>query len=859
MAVKRLIRKTLGIDLEERQDHDLRTSGNKAATPFEEYLEEEPTVGEWVRNHMPTRHDVIPFMASFFPFTSWIGRYNTRWLLADAIAGVTLGLVVIPQAMAYALLVGLSPEYGLYTSFTGAALYWLFGTSKDVAIGATAVVSLLVGKVIDEVLAQQQPGQQPYTREEVAKTHAFLAGCVLLVFGLLRLDWLVEFIPHVAIAAFVTGAAITISLSQLPALLGLQADVNSKNAAYRVFVDTCRALPQTRLDAAIGVSGLVLLALIKWYCDRMAKRDPRRERMWNMFCSLRLSVTILLFTLVSFLVNRKVPFEESKFRILGQLPRGFIHSGPPSFDPKLVLAILPQMPPTVIILLIEHIAIGKSFGRLNEYVVVPSQELMSIAFTNLTGPFVGAYASTGSFSGTAILSKAGVRTPLAGVFNGLVLVLALYVLTSVLYYIPLASLSALIIHAVYNLITPPRELVRMWRVTPPDVVFYFVGVLVSVFNSLENGIYVTVGLALALLLLRIAKANGQFLGRVTVYPYSSTSTIPSQKKPGDVADVRQIEHNNTLTETESKADDGGVPRLPATRDVFFRLDHGEAINPQVAIVTPYPGVFVFRFYNGLSYLNQAQLLDNLASQIMKHTRRTTVAKYAHKGDRPWNEPSPSTTKANPTPEIAISQDTTQSDSASSSSTPLTTSKQQQILPTLRAIVLDCATVHHTDSGAVEGLVDLRAQLDRWAAPDAVEWHFANLRNRWTRRAFAAVGFGRPNKRGDSTATLKPGFSLAARYESEASPAIIVEPAGRNTIDEEACSGSETEVASGDVEEVIEDKESSSDATCDLLSNGQRRRLDPVTGTDRPYFHVDLAAAVEAATRHAARGGSAAVL
>ncbi|KAK6854719.1 sulfate permease ii [Apiospora arundinis] len=843
MAVKRLIRKTLGIDLEERQDHDLRTSGNKAATPFEEYLEEEPTVGEWVRNHMPTRHDVIPFMASFFPFTSWIGRYNTRWLLADAIAGVTLGLVVIPQAMAYALLVGLSPEYGLYTSFTGAALYWLFGTSKDVAIGATAVVSLLVGKVIDEVLAQQQPGQQPYTREEVAKTHAFLAGCVLLVFGLLRLDWLVEFIPHVAIAAFVTGAAITISLSQLPALLGLQADVNSKNAAYRVFVDTCRALPQTRLDAAIGVSGLVLLALIKWYCDRMAKRDPRRERMWNMFCSLRLSVTILLFTLVSFLVNRKVPFEESKFRILGQLPRGFIHSGPPSFDPKLVLAILPQMPPTVIILLIEHIAIGKSFGRLNEYVVVPSQELMSIAFTNLTGPFVGARSAD----------------PLAGVFNGLVLVLALYVLTSVLYYIPLASLSALIIHAVYNLITPPRELVRMWRVTPPDVVFYFVGVLVSVFNSLENGIYVTVGLALALLLLRIAKANGQFLGRVTVYPYSSTSTIPSQKKPGDVADVRQIEHNNTLTETESKADDGGVPRLPATRDVFFRLDHGEAINPQVAIVTPYPGVFVFRFYNGLSYLNQAQLLDNLASQIMKHTRRTTVAKYAHKGDRPWNEPSPSTTKANPTPEIAISQDTTQSDSASSSSTPLTTSKQQQILPTLRAIVLDCATVHHTDSGAVEGLVDLRAQLDRWAAPDAVEWHFANLRNRWTRRAFAAVGFGRPNKRGDSTATLKPGFSLAARYESEASPAIIVEPAGRNTIDEEACSGSETEVASGDVEEVIEDKESSSDATCDLLSNGQRRRLDPVTGTDRPYFHVDLAAAVEAATRHAARGGSAAVL
>lgn len=316
------------------------------------------------------------------------------------------------------------------------------------------------------------------------------------------------------------------------------------------------------------------------------------------------------------------------------------------------------MPPTVIILLIEHIAIGKSFGRLNEYIVVPSQELMSIAFTNLTGPFVGAYASTGSFSGTAILSKAGVRTPLAGVFNGLVLVLALYVLTAALYYIPLASLSALIIHAVYNLITPPAELVRMWHVAPPDVVFYFVGVLVSVFDSLEDGIYVTVALALALLLLRIAKANGQFLGRVTVFHYPASLLTFQDEHGNATADGGQVE-KNTLAETDSKSSaagreqtaspakavvpqahqkgqyegDDNVPRLPVARDIFFRLDHGEAINPEVAIATPYPGVFVFRLLNGLNYLNQAQLLDNLAGRIMRQTRRTTVTKYAHKGVR----------------------------------------------------------------------------------------------------------------------------------------------------------------------------------------------------------------------------------
>ncbi|KAK8044822.1 sulfate permease [Apiospora rasikravindrae] len=864
------IRKALDIDVGARHQNINIIREQHTHAPFEPFFEEEPTVGGWLRLHAPTRHDIVPFITSFFPFTSWIGHYNTRWLLADAIAGSTLGLVVIPQAMAYALLVGLSPEYGLYTSFTGAALYWLFGTSKDVAIGATAVVSLLVGKTVDEVLAARP--DEHYTREQVAKTHAFLAGCVLLVFGLLRLDWLIEFIPHVAIAAFVTGAAFIISLSQVPALLGIQAEVETKNAAYRVFIDSCRALPHTRLDAAIGISGLVLLGVIKWYCDRMARRDPKNARMWNMFCALRLSVTILLFTFVSFLVHRNVPFKDSKFQILGPLPRGFIRCGVPSFDPKL------------------HIAIGKSFGRINDYMVVPSQELMSIALTNLTGPFVGAYASTGSFSGTAILSKAEVRTPLAGVFNGVVLVLALYVLTSVLYYIPLASLSALIIHAVYNLITPPAELVRMWRAAPPDVVFFFVGVFVSIFDSLEDGIYVTVALSLALLLLRIAKASGQFLGRVTVSPNYHPVPQSGDDPNGTVAGVKDgLVESDELVETEpkdptptqyqratspfkavipgispvykAKYGEEGVPSLPSARDIYFRLGGREAINPEIAIISPCPGVFVYRFPNGLSYLNQAQLLDTLATHIMRHTRRTTIPEYAHPGDRPWNDPSPPPTKQRRNHSNPTHDDSSGSSSYTSSTATAVDSQPHQPLPTLRAVVLDCATVHHTDSGAVEGLADIRGLLGRWASPDPVEWHFANLRNRWTRKAFTAVGFGccdcSNSDHNATTTSQRPGFSLAARYESEASvgSAVLVPPAvERNRNDEEDPSGSETDVVSGEGEDA-ENKEQSSVAT--YCPHEGRRRLAPVTGMDRPYFHVDLAEAVEAASRHGVRAAASA--
>ena len=136
----------------------------------------------------------------------------------------------------------------------------------------------------------------------------------------------------------------------------------------------------------------------------------------------------------------------------------------------------------------EHIAISKSFGRVNNYVISPSQELIAIGVTNLIGPFFGAYPATGSFSRTAIKSKAGVRTPLAGVITALVVLLAIYALPPVFFYIPNASLAAVIIHAVGDLVTPPKSVFQWWQVDPPEVIIFFAGVIGSVFGSIEIGI-----------------------------------------------------------------------------------------------------------------------------------------------------------------------------------------------------------------------------------------------------------------------------------------------------------------------------------------------------------------------------------
>ncbi len=285
---------------------------------------------------------------------------------------------------------------------------------------------------------------------------------------------------------------------------------------------------------------------------------------------------------------------------------GFQHVGAPRLDTEILSVLGPDIPTTILVLLIEHIAISKSFGRVNNYIINPSQELVAIGFTNVFGPFLGGYPATGSFSRTAIKSKAGVRTPLAGIFTAIVVLLALYALTSVFFYIPSAALSAIIIHAVGDLISPPREVYKYWTTSPLEFVIFFAGVFVSVFTSIENGIYTTVAASGALLLFRLAKSPGHFLGKVTAKAVPRSSLRGSASASLD-----------SLGEKSHSA--------------FLPLDHVDVSNPELNIKSPFPGVFIYRFNEGLNYVNSARHLDKLTIHIFKHTRRTQLNKYEKLG------------------------------------------------------------------------------------------------------------------------------------------------------------------------------------------------------------------------------------
>ncbi|KAJ6260787.1 Pendrin [Drechslerella dactyloides] len=701
MAVwQRKAAKLLGIKLD--ADINEGVTRGESIQSTDTYVEEEPAVLDWINEHRPRRKETVEFITSLFPFLQWIGNYNLIWLTGDLVAGITVGFVVVPQGMAYALLAQLPAEYGLYSSFVGVMIYWFFATSKDITIGPVAVMSTLVGNIVIKATAEHPE----FTKPQVASALALICGCVVFAIGFFRLGFVVDYIPLPAIAAFMTGSALNIAMGQIPGLFGIPTSiVNNRAETYKVFINFWKHISATKLDVAIGLTALTMLYLIRIVANRMAKRYPSYQRTWFFVCTLRTSFVILLYTMISWLVNRHRRSKPA-FKILLDVPKGFQHMGVPVVNGEIIKSFVSELPAAVIVLLIEHIAISKSFGRVNGYQINPSQELIAIGITNIIGPFFGAYPATGSFSRTAIKAKAGVRTPLAGVITGIIVLLATYLLTAVFFYIPNAALAGVIIHAVGDLITPPNVVYRFWRVSPIEVVIYFAGVFVSVFSSIENGIYTTIATSAAVLLWRIAKAKGHFLGRVRVQVLPpdnfSDDTLGNYGAAGKKVDPEIKGANEASKEAEE----------PMYHDVYLPIDHKDGSNPAIDLHSPFPGVFVFKFSEGYVYSNATHYCDQLIDHIQLACRRTSLDSFARLGDRPWNDKGPR--------HIGGAEDHR---------------------PTLKAIILDFSSVNNVDITSVQTLIDTRNALDRYTAPERVDWHFANISNRWTKRALTSAGFG----------------------------------------------------------------------------------------------------------------------
>ncbi|KAJ7109152.1 sulfate permease [Mycena epipterygia] len=713
------------------------------------YISSKDYLARFAKN--PSRN-VLNYFLSLFPIITWITRYNLGWLSGDLVAGLTVGMVLVPQSMSYAQIATLPTQYGLYSSFVGVTVYCLFATSKDVSIGPVAVVSLIMSQIIGRV-THAHPGE--WGGPEIATTVAFISGFIVLGVGLLRIGWIIEFIPAPAVSGFMTGSAISIAAGQVPGLMGI-AGFNTRAATYLVVIDTLKGLPRTTLDAAWGLPSLVALYGIRILCDWLAKRFPRRARVFFFVSVLRNAFVILIMTIAAWLYTRHRRSAKGTYpiKILQTVPRGFQHVGQPTIDPSLVRALAGELPVATIVLLLEHIAISKSFGRLNGYTINPNQELIAIGVTNTVGSCFGAYPATGSFSRTALKSKSGVRTPLAGLVTAIVVLVALYGLTPAFFWIPNAALSAVIIHAVADLVASPAQVYSYWRVSPLEFVIWLAAVLTTVFSTVENGIYVSISTSVGLLLIRIAHPRGAFLGKVTLRGH------PTDNKN--------------------------------SRDVFIPLTKDGITNPHIKIDPPSPGVIVYRFEESTIFPNASLLNSELVAHVKKHMRRGRDMSNVSMNDRPWNDPGPS----------RFGADADQ----------VTNEK----LPVLHAIVIDLSTVSHIDITAVQALIDTRNEVERWA-DHPVEFHFATILSPWIRRALIAGGFGI----GQSASRTPREIAQIVPYRElrDTNPELH-----NVAIDSDVEAGNDLKAS---------DSPDSSDYA-------------PVISNDTPFFHLDLAAAVNAA-------------
>ncbi|KAI9473831.1 MAG: sulfate transporter family-domain-containing protein [Benjaminiella poitrasii] len=668
-------------------------------------------------------HYMKRYVSNLLPIVYWIHRYNLTWLVSDIIAGVTVGIVAVPQGMGYAKIANLPPQYGLYSSFVGLCLYFLFGTSKDISIGPTAVMSLLVGQTVARVTATGE-----YTAPQVATTLALFGGFITLFLGLVRLGILVDFIPGPAIAGFMTGSSITISIGQWPKLFGIS-NINTHDSAYLIFGNFFKHLPETRLDVAFGLVGLLWLYSVRWGTARLTKRYPKYEKVFFFANIMRNGVLVIFSTLIAFLIN--IGRSTSPISILKSVPSGFTAMNVPHVDTNLLSQVSSTLPSVVIILILEHVAIAKSFGRINNYKIDADQEIIAIGVANVIGTFFGAYPNTGSFSRTAITARSGARSPLNGVFAALVVLLCLYVLTPAFYYIPDATLSAIIIHAVADLVSGPTFLSQLFRVSPFELFTFIAAVLITFFTTVEYGIYVSVALSIIFMLLRIARPRYAVLGRIPVQPsttYYNLNDVGGDKKQGLNDD--STDSNLTAAQNGDHED---------ARYIYVRQDHQTLSH----LVEPPPdGVVIFRFDESLTYPNAGFISDKIMHYIQDNFDSGAPAPRT-KGEQAWNDRRPIAKKSKRSQEEKPEQTCTDDDCASIIR-----------LSSLRAIVLDCSAINHLDSTGVQTLLDLKLSINRYVGHE-VEWHFASVATPAIRNVLITGGFGSQAGRGPRTGELLP--------------------------------------------------------------------------------------------------------
>ena len=441
-------------------------------------------------------------MQRWLPVLDWARRYDSATLGADLLAAVIVTIMLIPQSLAYAMLAGLPPEVGLYASILPLVAYALFGSSRTLAVGPVAVVSLMTASAVAPVAAAGLADAVT-----AAVTLAALSGAILIVMGVLRLGFLANFLSHPVISGFITASGLLIAAGQLRHILGVKGGGDALPEILEHLVHERGAVNPATLAVGAGVLAFLYVAR-RWFkrglaglglpgalADAVARAAP----------VMAIGATIAAAGAFD-LAGRGVA-------LVGAIPAGLPVPGLPLLSSALVVALLPAAFLISVVGFVESVSVAQTLAARRRERIAPDQELIGLGAANIAAAVSSGYPVTGGFARSVVNFDAGARTPAAGVFTAVGIALATLFLTPWLADLPLATLAATIILAVLSLVDF-RAVARTWRYSRSDFAAMLATILVTLGWGVEPGITAGVLLSLALHLWRTSRPHSAVVGQV---------------------------------------------------------------------------------------------------------------------------------------------------------------------------------------------------------------------------------------------------------------------------------------------------------------------------------------------------------
>lgn len=441
-------------------------------------------------------------MFKWIPIVQWLPKYRRDMAAKDLLAALIVTLMLIPQSLAYAMLAGLPPVTGLYASIAPLLLYAIFGTSRTLAVGPVAVISLMTAAALEPHFPA---GSAAYI--QAAMLLAGLSGLILLAMALFRLGFLANFLSHPVISGFISASGILIALSQMKHILGVNA---GGQTLPELIPSLLQVIDQSHWQTA--VIGFAALFFLQWVRKGLA---PLLKKLGLKSASISILTKVgpVLAIIGSILAVWLLGLAEQGVKVVGSVPKGLPSPSIPAMDLELIKLLLPAAALISLVGFVESISVAQTLAAKRRQRIHPDQELIGLGTSSLAAAFSGGFPVTGGFSRSVVNFDAGAQTQIAGVFTAIGIAVTAFFFTPIFYYLPHAVLAATIIVAVLSLVDW-RDMLRTWRYSKQDFAAQAATVIGVLIAGVEVGILLGVALSLLLFLWKTSRPHMAIVGQI---------------------------------------------------------------------------------------------------------------------------------------------------------------------------------------------------------------------------------------------------------------------------------------------------------------------------------------------------------